>query len=72
VDAARLLWWHTALGVLAFGALAATAPWATPFALPWVGGLLLAIPFCVLTTAPCAARWLVAHRIAATPEELAA
>jgi membrane glycosyltransferase len=71
-DAARLLWWHTALGVLAFGGLAATAPWAIPFALPWAGGLLLAIPFCVLTASPGAARRLVAHRLAATPEELAA
>ena len=70
-DAARLLWWHSALGVLAFAVLAATAPWAIPLFLVWGGGLLVAIPFCVLTAAPGFGRWLVAHRLAATPEELA-
>jgi membrane glycosyltransferase len=69
-DAARLLWWHSALGVLAFAVLAATAPWTIPFFLVWGGGLLVAIPFCVATAAPGFGRWLVARRIAATPEEL--
>ena len=71
-DAARLLWPHTLLGALALAAVAATAPWALWFAAPWVGGLLLAIPFCVWTTAPGAGRWLKARGIAATPEEVQA
>lgn len=70
-DAARLLWFHTLAGVLAFGFLALTAPWAIWFALPWAGGLLLAIPFCVLTSSPRMARFLVTRGWAATPEELA-
>jgi membrane glycosyltransferase len=71
-DAARLLWPHSLLGALALLAVALTAPWALWFALPWAGGLLLAIPFCVLTTAPGAGRWLQARGIAATPEEVQA
>lgn len=71
-DAARLLWPHTLLGAVALLAVAATAPWALWFALPWVGGLVLAIPFCVWTTAPGAGRWFKARGIAATPEEVQA
>jgi len=71
-DAARLLWFHTLAGVLAFGFLALTAPWAISFALPWAGGLLLAIPFCVLTASPRLARFLAARGLAATPEEVQA
>jgi len=69
-DAAGLLWFHTLAGLLAFGFLALTAPWAVWFALPWAGGLLLAIPFCVLTASPRLARFLVARGLAATPEEV--
>ncbi|MFL1462788.1 glucans biosynthesis glucosyltransferase MdoH [Roseococcus sp. DSY-14] len=68
-DAARLLGRPTLLGVAAFAVLAAGAPWAIPFALPWAGGLLLAIPFCVLTTNPRFGAALAARGIAATPEE---
>ena len=70
-DAARLLWLHTLAGILAFAFLAWAAPWAIGFALPWAGGLLLAIPFCVLTASPRLANWLVARRLGATPEEIA-
>lgn len=71
-DAARLLWFHTLVGVLAFAFLALTAPWAIGFALPWAGGLLLAIPFCVWTASPRVAHALAARGLAATPEEVAA
>ena len=71
-DATRLLWPQMLAGILAFGVLAATAPWAIGFALPWAGGLLVAIPFCVWSASPRLARWLVARGIAATPEELQA
>jgi membrane glycosyltransferase len=69
-EAARLLWVHTAVGVLAFAAFGyagwRTVLWATPLA----GGLVLAIPFCVLTASPRFSAWLRRHRVAATPEEL--
>jgi membrane glycosyltransferase len=71
-DAARLLWPQTLAGLVAFGVLAAMAPWATGFALPWAGGLLVAIPFCVGSSSPRMARWLVKRGVAATPEEIQA
>jgi len=69
-DAARLLGWPTLLGAMSFAALAVGAPWAIPYALPWAGGLLFAIPFCVLTTNPRFGYALAARGIAATPEEI--
>ena len=70
-EAARLLWPHTAIGILAFVAFA-QAGWHTMlWAAPLAGGLVLAIPLCVLTASPGFGAWLQAHRIAATPEELA-
>ena len=35
-------------------------------------GLVLAIPFCVVTAQPRFSKWLAHHRIAAIPEELLA
>ncbi|MDO9708724.1 glucans biosynthesis glucosyltransferase MdoH [Paracraurococcus lichenis] len=71
-DAARLLWPHTLFGALVFGGLALAAPGALAWALPFAGGLLAAIPFCVLTASPAVSARLRAARLAATPEELAA
>ncbi|GGC43621.1 hypothetical protein GCM10011504_22610 [Siccirubricoccus deserti] len=71
-DAARLLWPHTVFGLTVFGLLLATAPGAALWALPWAGGLVLAVPFCALTASPGVSAWLRARRVAATPEELAA
>ncbi|MCB4820573.1 glucans biosynthesis glucosyltransferase MdoH [Roseicella aerolata] len=71
-DAARLLWPHTLFGLLVFGLLWAAAPEALAWALPWAGGLLLAVPFCVLTASPRVSALLRDTRLAATPEELAA
>ncbi len=69
-EATRLLWPHTILGMLAFAAFA-SAGWHTVlWAIPLVGGLPLAIPFCVLTAHPGFSAWLRARGIAATPEEL--
>ena len=70
LEAARLLWLQTLSGVVVFAGFAhagwATALWSTPFA----GGLLVAIPFCVLTANGRVGRWMRDHRIAAVPEEL--
>jgi membrane glycosyltransferase len=71
-DAARLFWPHTLFGVAVFGLLLATAPAAALWAGPWAGGLLVAIPFCVVTASPRVSAALRARGIAATPEELAA
>ncbi|WP_243634488.1 glucans biosynthesis glucosyltransferase MdoH [Roseicella frigidaeris] len=68
-DAARLLWPHTGFGLAVFGLLAGVAPAALPWVLPFAGGLLLAIPFCVLTASPGLSRWLRERGVAATPEE---
>ena len=69
-EAARLLWPHTALGVGVFAAFA-SAGWGTVlWAIPLAGGLVLAIPFCVLTAHPGFGAWLRRHRVAAIPEEL--
>jgi membrane glycosyltransferase len=68
-EATRLLWPETLVGVVAFAGFAAggwcVALWAVPFA----GGLLSAIPFCVLTAHPQLGRWLQRRGIAAMPEE---
>ena len=71
-DAARLLWPHSLAGLAVFGALLAWAPGALPWTLPFAGGLLLAIPFCVVTAAPGFSGLLRRRGVAATPEELAA
>ena len=69
-EAARLLWPHTALGLLTFAAFAHAGWWTVLWAAPFAGGLPLAIPFCVLTASPRFGAWLQRHRIAAIPEEL--
>jgi membrane glycosyltransferase len=69
-DAARLLWPHTLFGAAVFGLLSATAPGAALWALPLAGGLLAAVPFCVLSASPRVSALLRARGVAATPEEL--
>lgn len=71
-DAARMLWPETALGLALTAALAATSWSALLFGLPFLAGLVLAIPLCVLTAAPGFSALLARHGVAATPEELAA
>jgi membrane glycosyltransferase len=69
-DAARLLWPHTLFGAAVFGLLLAAAPGAALWAAVPAGGLLLAIPFCVLSASPRVSAALRARGVAATPEEL--
>jgi membrane glycosyltransferase len=68
-DATRLLWPHSLIGAALFVPLLLWAPWSLWIALPWAGGLLIAIPFAVLTASPHLSAWLRARGIAATPEE---
>jgi len=69
-EAARLLWPQTVLGIAAFSAFAVAGWTATLWALPLAGGLLVSIPFCVLTADPRISQWLRERQIAAVPEEL--
>ncbi|WP_073131549.1 glucans biosynthesis glucosyltransferase MdoH [Muricoccus roseus] len=71
-DAARLLWPHTLLGLGCAAALAGVSLSSLLLALPFLAGPVLAVPLCVWTAAPGFSDWLRRHRIAATPEELAA
>jgi len=69
-EAALLLWPQTVLGLVVFACFIhagwTAVLWATPFA----AGLVLAIPFCVMTANPAAGTWLRTMRLAAIPEEL--
>ena len=69
-EAAALFWPHTVFGLAVFAGFASSSWLAMLWALPFAGGLLLAIPFTVWTTDPRFSDWLSRHRIAATPEEL--
>ncbi|HEY7578073.1 MAG TPA: glucans biosynthesis glucosyltransferase MdoH [Acetobacteraceae bacterium] len=71
-EAARLLWPQTALGAAVFGAFAAANWTAILWALPLAGGLLAAIPLCVLTADRRFGQWLRERQIAAVPEEFGA
>jgi membrane glycosyltransferase len=70
-EAVRLFWPHTLFGVAVFAALLSSSWVAALWALPFTGGLLVAIPFCVLTADRRVSAWFRRHRIAATPEERA-
>ncbi|UFN48988.1 glucans biosynthesis glucosyltransferase MdoH [Roseomonas sp. OT10] len=71
-DAWRLLWPQTLLGLGGAGLLAAHSAAPLLWALPFLAGPVLAVPFCVLTAEPGLSRALERRGIAATPEELAA
>ena len=71
MEALRLLWPHTLAGLIAMAAFT-QAGWVAVFwALPLIGGLPLAVPFCVLTACPAFGDWLRRAELAATPEEVA-
>jgi membrane glycosyltransferase len=65
-------WPHTLFGVCVFAALLHGSSGAALWAAPFAGGLLVAIPFCVLTADPRVSRWLRERGVAAVPEEIAA
>ncbi len=68
-EALLLLWPHTLFGLAVFAALLSSSWVAAVWALPFAGGLLGAIPFCVLSAHPGLGRWLRHYGIAAIPEE---
>lgn len=69
-EAARLLWPQTLLGVVVFAGFAQAGWVAMLWTIPFAGGLLLAIPFCVVTANARVSRWMRDHGVAAIPEEL--
>ncbi len=69
-EALRLFWPHTLLGMMTFSVLLHAGAAYALLALPFAGGLLTVVPFCVLTSGPTVSRWLASRRIAAMPEEL--
>lgn len=69
-DAAAPFWPGTLFGLVVLAALAAGAPAAIPFALPYTAGLVLAIPFAKFTASPAFGAFMVRNRLCATPEEL--
>jgi membrane glycosyltransferase len=70
-EATRLCWWHTLLGIAVFMAFACAGGRAVLWALPFAGGLLIAVPFAVVTADRRVGRWLRRHGIGAVPEEIA-
>ena len=69
-QAARALWPQTAVGFALAIVLAVAAPMALPWFMPFLGGLVLAIPFAVLTASPRLAAWMERQRLCAMPEEI--
>ena len=70
-EASQLLWPQTVLGCVAFACFAQAGWPAVLWAATFASGLVLAIPFCVLTADPVIGAWLQENRWAAIPEELA-
>jgi membrane glycosyltransferase len=68
-EAARGLWWHSLVGLAGLAGFAAAGPVAFLWALPFIAGPALAIPFCVVTSDPALGRRLVREGLAAIPEE---
>lgn len=69
-EAARRFWPHTLAGALAVAGLALLAPVAPVYAAPIYLGLLLAVPFAVVTSSPALGRWMAAIGLCAIPEEI--
>jgi membrane glycosyltransferase len=63
------LWPATLFGLLVLGFLAFKAPAVIPWFLPFLAGLVLSIPFAVLTSLPEAGAAAVHWRLCAIPEE---
>jgi membrane glycosyltransferase len=68
--AARQLWPHTLLGAACLGAVGALQPDALPYLFVFLaGGLVLAIPFCVVTSWPWLGVALTRAGVGRLPEE---
>jgi membrane glycosyltransferase len=63
-------WPPTLFGFALLAFLAVSAPHALPWFLPFVAGLLLAVPFAVITASPIVGGWAASRKLCATPEEI--
>jgi membrane glycosyltransferase len=63
------LWPATTFGLAVLAFLAFTAPGTIPWFLPFLGGLVLSIPFAVITSSPELGEAAVQWRLCAIPEE---
>lgn len=68
-DAMRSMWPQTVFGLTLTLVFAAYAPQALPWAAPVLAGLLLAVPFAVITASPQFGDWMRRNGIARTPDE---
>ncbi len=69
-DCAEAFWPATLFGWCVLALLAIGAPGVIPFALPFVAGQALAIPFAKFTASPLVGAFFVRHGVCATPEEV--
>jgi membrane glycosyltransferase len=69
-EALRLGWPHTLLGIAVFAMFACAGARAVLWAVPFAGGLLVAVPFAVITADRRVGGWLRRRGIAAVPEEV--
>jgi len=67
--AAQGLWPATVFGLAVLAFLAFTAPGSIPWFLPFLAGLVLSIPFAVITSSPEVGEAAVQWRLCAIPEE---
>jgi membrane glycosyltransferase len=68
-EAAKVLWPHTLFGFLLLALLAYGAPGAIVWFMPFLAGLLMAIPFAVVTASPELGAFAARRRFCAIPEE---
>lgn len=68
-DAAQYFWPPTLFGAMLLVLLAMTAPAAIPWFMPFLAGLLLAVPFGVLTSSRVLGDWAARAKLCGTPEE---
>ncbi len=70
-EAALAFWPHLAFGGAILGLAGAVAPSLALWSAPLTLGLVVAIPFALVTAAPAAGGWLRRKGLCATPEEIA-
>lgn len=68
-EAARAMWPQTLFGAVLTAVFAHYAPQALPWAAPVLCGLLISVPFAVLTSSPQFGNWMRRNGIARAPEE---
>ena len=69
-EASRSFWPHTGLGLAMFAGFGSAGWEAGIGSLVFIGGLVVAVPFCVWTADPRLGAWLRHRGVAAVPEEI--